>query len=340
MKCHFSSHTLLLLIITLCTSCQGIKTSSTVVAPAIPMIDIKPTRPVRATQVTNNPAYPSPNGSSHLVQVTNSLPYPQPTLVGNPQPTPTLNLTPIPTIKQLPTVTAVPIITPLPEYTQGVQYFYPKCSPDGLYQRCSDEVLGIKYRYPSHWGYFDAELINGTCGGYVYSYGFSGSSEVSASGTSVDYCKGIGGDLFTLFKGFKPGHGCEEFLEAQDCQQINDNVVIATYLPNFQSICNYGPGTIFTPQMFVGINIPGNRIVSGMVFSVSFLSIKGTDKLLEPFGGIVTDPTKCSDPKTEKAITQLIKDIYLKVKQGTFDEETSYKVKGIMDFANSITFSP
>jgi hypothetical protein len=333
------SYALLLLILTFTTSCEGYNTSSAIVIPTFTPVDIKPTRSVPVLQATNYPSYPPPGVSSNPMQVTNSLPYPVPAFGDNPQPAPTIDITPLPPMKQLPTVTTAPTISPLPEYTQGVQYFYPKCSPDGLYLKCSDEVLGIKYRYPSHWGYFDADLINGTCGGYVYSYGFYGSSEVSAGGTSVDYCKGIGGDLFTLFKGFKPGHGCEEFPEAQDCRQINDNVVIATYFPNFQSICNYGPGTIFTPHMFVGINIPGNRIVSGMVFSVNFLSIKSMDKLLEPFGGIVTYTKKCVDPKTEKEYTQLLDEISIKVKQGTFDEETGYKIKGIMDFANSISFS-
>lgn len=152
---------------------------------------------------------------------------------------------------------------------------------------------------PLPLGIFNTELINGTCGGYFYSFRFSGSSEVSAGGSNVDYCKQMGGDLFTMFRSFNPGHGCDQFPQFRDCRQVNDDVVIATVFPDYQSIREPGPSSIPVPQMVVGINIPDNHIVSGVVFSVKFLSVKGTDKLLEPFGGKVTDTSKCNDPNSD-----------------------------------------
>ena len=324
MRRRFFFYTFSLLIILLTASCQGIKNSSIIVTPSFQPTHINPTKTLITPQVTNKPAYPPPNVS----------PYPIPL------PIITFSPTPVPTIFPSPVVTTEPTLTPLPEFTQRVQPFYPKCNPESLYLQCYDDVLGIRFKYPSHWGVLNTELINGTCGGYFYSFRFYGSSEVSAGGSSVDYCKQMGGDLFTMFRGFKPGHGCDQFPQSQDCRQVNDNVVIATLFPDYQSICEPGPSSIPVPQMVVGINIPGNHIVSGVVFSVDFLSVKGTDKLLEPFGGTVTDISKCSDPNTEIQFNQLVEDISLKVRQGTFDEETSYMVKGIMDFANSITFSP
>jgi hypothetical protein len=321
----------------LTAACQDIKTTPDILTPSFQHVNINPTETISIPTITNLPPYPGSNATSYPIQVPKSLPYPQPTLGVNPQPAATTILTPIPTVNQLPSVTAEPSISPYPEFTQSIQYFYPKCNPDGLYQKCSDDVLGIKYRYPSHWGYFSAELINGTCGGYIYSYR---TGVITAMGRSLDYCKPIGGDQYTMFAGFQSGHGCDQFQEAKDCRQINDNVIIATLYPDFRSICDYGPGSIFTPVMVVGINIPGKRIVSAMAFWVNFLSIKGTDKLLEPFGGIITDTKKCDDPNTERVYSKLLDEISLKVKQGTFDEETSYKVKGILDFANSITFIP
>jgi hypothetical protein len=317
-----------LLLVTGCTSRTG--------TPSLQPIPVTPTRISITPQVANNPAYPLPNLSPYPIPATINTPYPNPIRVG---PAPTI--TSIPTINPSPIVTAEPTLPPFGGATQSVQPFYPKCIPEGLNLQCSDDVLGIRFKYPSHWGGFlSSELISGTCGGYFYHYLFSGSDEVSAGGSSADYCKPIGGNLITMFRGFKPGQGCNLFPEAQDCRQINDNVFIATLFPDFKSLCDPGPSSISTPLMVVGINIPGNHIVSGVLFSVKFLSVKGTDKLLEPFGAITIYNDKCNDPKTEIQYNQLVEEISQKVRQGTFDEETSYRVKGIIDFANSITFSP
>jgi hypothetical protein len=112
-----SKDELLLLVITITTSCQGTKSSLETVKPSIQPIDIKPTRP--AFQVTNYPVYPPPIGSSYPIQIINNPPYPLTTLGVYPQPVPRLNLTLTPTINQKPVVTAeptqpraTPIITP------------------------------------------------------------------------------------------------------------------------------------------------------------------------------------------------------------------------------------
>ncbi|MFZ2096983.1 MAG: hypothetical protein WAV05_10130 [Anaerolineales bacterium] len=274
-------------------------------------------------------------------------PHPTPTNLqisqypGQQPPTPTFIF--IPTNTPIPTPIPTPIIEtpPFTESTQSIQLFYPQCIHEDFSFQCYDQVLGIKYKYPSNWGVLlSAELISGTCGGFSYRYLFSGSNEVSAGGSSRDYCKGIGGDRYTMFRGFTSGQGCYQFPQAQDCRQVNDNVFVATLFPDFQSICNPGPDSIYLPQMVVGINIPGDHSVSGIIFSVNFLSAKGTDKLFEPLGGIFSDNSKCNDPMVETQFNQLVEEISLEVSRGTFDEETSYIVNGILDFANSITFSP
>jgi hypothetical protein len=204
-----------------------------------------------------------------------------------------------------------------------------------------DPLLNIQYKYPSRWGLVNAELVNGSCGGHYYGYRFDRPmSGVEGGGVSTDYCNPMGGNLFSLFRGFQPGQGCNEFPQARDCQQITDHVVMATFYPSFRSICEPGPGTITMPLMIIGISIPGDHPVGGLVFTADFLSIKGTDQLFEPFRGVLINTGNCLDPKTEEIYTQLVEDISNQVKLGAFDEETNYKVKGIMDFANSIELNP
>lgn len=199
----------------------------------------------------------------------------------------------------------------------------------------------MKFAYPSRWGQIKAELVNGTCGGFYYGYLFEPPNpEVQAGGVSKDFCKQMGGDLFSLFKGYDPGHGCNEFPGAQYCQQVHDRVVVASLYPTFQAICEPGPGAMTTPTMAVGISIPGNHPSAGLVLAIDFLSTEGKEQLLAPFGGVAMDLGKCQDPDTEQAYTKLVKDISLKVKQSGLDDETTRRVKEIQDFAGSITFAP
>jgi len=95
-----------------------------------------------------------------------------------------------------------------------------------------------------------------------------------------------------------------------------------------------------TPVMAVGINIPAGHPVAGMVFTAEFLSTQGTDRLAEPFGGELAFPENCGDPETERIYARLVEEVLMQVSQGSFDEETSYKVQGIIDFADSISLAP
>lgn len=288
-----------------------------------------------------NPTAPSSSETIPTVQASEVAPYPFATI----ESTSSSGLTPNPTSisqnTQTPTLVNVTTSTPLPENTQTIQYFQPKCSQEDYYLQCTDSLLNLQYKYPSRWGLVNAELVNGSCGGLYYSYRFDRpNSGVEGGGVSADYCNQMGGNLFSLFKGFQPGQGCNEFPQARDCQQITDWVVIGTFYPDFRSICEPGPGTITMPVMIIGMSIPGDHPVAGLVFTADFLSIKGTDQLYEPFGGVLINTGKCLDPKTEEIYTQLVEDISNQVRLGTFDEETNYKVKGIIDFANSIALNP
>ena len=88
-----------------------------------------------------------------------------------------------------------------------------------------------------------------------------------------------------------------------------------------------------TPTMAVGISIPSNHSVDGLVFAIDFLSSEGKEQLFAPFGGTSMDLAKCQDPGTEAAYTKLVETISMKVAQGVLDNETTRRVKEISGFS-------
>lgn len=301
-----------LLLMAILTACRG----SSIPHSAGPTLSAQsPTEPYPAPiDAVTQAAYPASPATQSL----------------NPTRPPILTQTPFP-----------PIRTPFPEQTQVIDYYMPTCVRGDFYLECTDTRLGIRFKIPSRWGSISASLINGTCGGYYAGYDFEWQdSGVEAGGVSLDYCKPLEGDLFTLARGFEPGQGCSLFYNPADCYPINDNLVIATLFPPYFNLCGPGPGAIFRPLMVVGVNLPGDHPVDGLFFAVEFLSTKGLDQLFEPFGGVYISSDKCGDPQTEQEYARIVAEMMAKVKAGAFDEETRYKVQAVLDFAESIEFIP
>lgn len=313
------------------SACQSLATAADTSIPSLDSIQPGLNQTTTASTPTNPVGYPAGNQSTPQAQASKSAPYPAPTS----------DASSVPTFQQPATPSSPATATSSPENNQSIQYFQLQCTQVGGIFQCSDNQLGLRFKYPSRWGQIKAELVNGTCGGFYYGYLFeSRNPEVQAGGASKDYCKPIGGDLFSLFKGFNPGNGCREFQRAQDCQQANNRVVVASLYPTYQAICEPGPGSITTPTMVVGISIPGNHPAAGLVFAIDFLSTNAKEQLFAPFGGAAMDLRKCQDPNTEPTFTRLVRDISLKVKQGVLDDETTGRVKEIKAFADSISFAP
>jgi hypothetical protein len=302
--------------------CQSVTAFSSTAIPTLIPIIIAPTKTIP------------------LLQATEISPYPPPILGMTFSPESTNKSTPSP-IPSQPT-NSKPTITPSVEIYPTNQEYYPKCTLEGLYFRCQDSILGMGFIYPTRWGQLTAILSRGSCGekGYAYSYNFTSFLEAEAVGHSPDFCKPMGAGYFSFYNGIAPNAGCEYFRGAQECHQINDQVVLATLFPDFRSLCSPGPGLLLQPLMAIGINIPGSHKVNGLVFTIDFLSIKGKDSLFGPLGGQYIDTEKCRDPKNEQRYVQLVQEISQKVQQNSFDEETSYKVDEIIEMANSITFIP
>lgn len=327
MKIKLLARFFVILLFMLLTACQRQAIATETSSPLQPGLNPTPT----VSMPTNPAGYPAGNQSTLQIRGSKSAPYP----------VPTFGASPAPTIQQLNPRLSPITSTTSPQSAQSIQYFPLQCTQTDDFVHCSDDQVDMKFTYPSRWGKIKAELVNGTCGGFYYGYLFEPpNTEVQAGGVSKDFCKQMGGDSFSLFKGYDPGYGCNEFPGAQACQQVNERVVVASLYPTYQAICEPGPGSMTVPIMAVGISIPGNHPASGVVFAIDFLSTKGKEQLFAPFGGVVMDLEKCQDPNTEPTYTQLMKEISLKVKQDAIDDETTHSVKEIHDFADSITFAP
>jgi hypothetical protein len=324
MKIKLLDRLLVILIFIFMTACQRSATVTNASLPVQPGLN-----PTTMSMPTNLTGYPAGNQSTLQNQASTNAPYLAPTSG------------PAPTIQQPTPPPSTATATASPENTQSIQYIPLQCSQSGDLFQCVDDQLDMKFAYPSRWGKIKAELVNSACGGAYYGYLFEPPiTEVRAGGVSKDFCKQMGGDLFSLFKGYDPGHGCNEFPGAQDCQQVSDHVVVASLYPTYPAICDPGPGSMTTPTMTVGISIPENHPTAGLVFAIDFLSTKGKEQLFAPFGGVAMDLGKCLNTNTESTYTKLVNDISFKVTQGILDDETTRRVKEIQDFAGSITFVP
>lgn len=235
--------------------------------------------------------------------------------------------------------TVTPSVTPTKSAFVHSQFF-PKCDRQGSLLVCSDYVIDIQFSYPSRWGMLISDLFSHDNDGSQYSYRFDGNG-MSGNGKSPDYHHATEASFSTMFACSKPNHCCEKeiYQNGNDCRQINDNKFIATVYPEIQSICEPIGGTVFSPLMVVGINLPPGHPVSEMVFYSRFLSTKATDQLFEPLGGVYMDQSKCNDPAARDEFTRRVEVLAQKVNEGSLDEESRYLIKGIQDFANSIVIS-
>ncbi len=284
MKIKLLARCLVILLFIFTTACQRQVTATESRSSVQPGFN-----PLATSMPTNAVDYPAGNQLLSQTQESTSKSYPATTS----------GASPTSTIQQPTSSPSIVVATASFENIQSGQYYPLECSKSGDLFKCKDDQLGMMFSYPSGWGHIKGELVTGRCGGFYYGYVFDPFNvEVQAGGVSKDFCRPMGGDFFSLFKGYDPGHGCNEFPGAQDCKQVHDRVVIASLYPTFQAICEPGPGSVTTPMMVVGISIPGNHSTSGLVFAIDFLSSKGKEQLFAPFGGVMMDLGKCQDPNT------------------------------------------
>lgn len=259
-----------------------------------------------------------------------------------------------PTLPAYPGWTAAPspvpvaAATPTAPPTRVVLPTSPKCEHFGQHLRCSDEMLGLRFTYPSSWGHLQGYLSEGACGGYAYRFEFDNLRDAPrAGGASIDYCEPMGGDI-TLFRGFtvsdKLGErtvdGCTLFTAAASCQRIGDHVLIVTLLPDVNALCDPAPGVIYAPIMIVAVDLPDDARIHGLAFVMEFLSTKARDSLFAPLGGLSINRQLCDDPATRQRFEQAVQTLAKSLATGAVDEETAYKVQLIQEFAASIELLP
>lgn len=218
------------------------------------------------------------------------------------------------------------------------------CSRDGAFWTCSDELPGVEFSIPSRWMTVpQAYLSPGECGGLAYSYAFHGQTEVRAGGHSLDFCRPTEGSAFIGFREpWKPGYrevdGCDWFKirGAAYCELIKPHVALAIYFPDSQSICEPYADTVYHPVVKVGVNLPLERKIQGLLFTTTFLSIKLEDRLFEPLGGVNVDYRACADKNAQARFDQLAHAMVQDIIEGRADEETLYQLGVVREFARSI----
>lgn len=285
------------------------------------------------TQLVGTIPFVSPVDSDPLLSPLN-------TPVTTPTVTPMLLVTVTPTL-ETPVLLSTTFPTPFPT-PAAMDTLH--CERDGTFWNCFDELLGIGFRIPSRWITVpQAYLSLGECGGFAYGYVFHGQTELGAGGHSLDFCWPTEGTAFIGFREqWKPDYrevdGCSWFRSrgAVHCEPIKPNVAMAIYFPESRSVCEPYADTIYHPIVRVGVNLPLERKVQGLWFTTRFLSTKLEDQLFEPLGGVNLDRAACADMAARERFDELARSIAQDVILGRADEETTYQLGVVREFARSI----
>ncbi len=262
--------------------------------------------------------------------------------VNTPVKTPTVTPIPSPTrapILETPVLSPTTLPTPFPTPTAMNTL---RCERDGVFWNCFDELLEVGFRIPSRWLTVpETYLSPGECGGFAYGYVFYRQNQLRAGGHSLDFCQPTEGSAFIGFRerwkpGFRDVDGCSLFRQAVYCESIKPNVVMAISFPESQSVCEPYADTIYHPIVQVGVNLSVERKVQGLLFTTGFLSIRLEDQLFEPLGGVDLDRTTCADITAMNRFDELAYSVAQAVIEGRADEETTYQLGLVREFARSI----
>lgn len=256
--------------------------------------------------------------------------------------TPSATLIPLPTKTLIPEApvsppTIFPTSFPTPETTSTLH-----CEHEGAFWKCFDELLSVEFKIPSRWiAVVQTHLWQGRCGGYSYGYDFEGQTQVGAGGESLDFCNPTEGSAFIGFREWRKSEvkdvdGCSLFARAVYCEPVNPNVVMAISFPESQSLCAPYADTIYKPIVQVGVNLPIERKVQGLLFTTHFLSIKLEDQLFEPLGGVNFSQTACADKTATNRFDDMAHSVAQAVIEGRADDETDYQLGLVREFAKSI----
>jgi hypothetical protein len=229
--------------------------------------------------------------------------------------------------------------------TEGVLNSTLQCSPGGIYNHCSDKLLGIDFDISSSLGKIDTQLKMGGYCGYAYDYSFPAQAtqpktSTWAGGRSWDFSEGRGG-WFTDYYGWGSSSAevaCSWYPDTF-CQIIRPEVIFKIYLPTAEDFCTSGPYSGPDAMGIVNVNLPENQAVNGFTFVSRLLS----DRDQQALNAILGYSDQGNSPQCDaehiqqyeakrNAILQ-----YFREGQGMpFDRETLDNIERILQIARSI----
>jgi hypothetical protein len=275
----------------------------------------------------------------------------------NNTPTRTADAYPYPAATSIPqTATAYPepdaIAPPAPVQPLIISQTVLNCAAQNNRVRCYDETLQIEFERPPVWGEIEAVLREGGDAGYAYEYRFTSQTVASefplmAGGRSKDFTEGRGG-IFTDFRDYGDNYSsqnrCHDVQAYRPiCEEIQTNVVLLMGFPDAHSICEMFPGGIFTPIIFIEINLPANATINGFVFVTHFLSDMEMNALVADMRDILGydlatgDAAICGDADQE-AFDRRMVELVQRIENGQIDDQTKENIAQLREMAESITF--
>lgn len=211
---------------------------------------------------------------------------------------------------------------------------------DGSYNTWADEVLGLRFQYPTAWGFLRGRLDTGDTGYKYYLYARpekynDDRGDLIGGGISRDFTEGRGGFYadFTGFRGRPISAVCRGF-GARVCVPISYRVAFMVALPKAADLCS--GGQVQTPEsyMYVGVDLPRNVTVKGFVFGRPLLSPAKNTELMALLG---KGSSKCS-AENQRAFDAHFTNIYNDILHGTLNGEAGQTYREMRYLAHSVRF--
>ena len=195
-------------------------------------------------------------------------------------------------------------------------------------QTCVDELLRLQFKVPAAWGDIRARLAKGGDSGLKYAYSFGAPGAAQAGGDSRDFSEGRE-RFWTDFWGFN-GHSplevCGWFSSPYSCEVIQPNVILIYLYPSADSVCDPGPGSVYSPMTVLAIDLPENEQINGFVFVDGLLSQAGQvelDQAYRALGGASEIPFyQGCDESRMAAFDAYIQGLIERIKQNDVDRDT------------------
>jgi len=191
---------------------------------------------------------------------------------------------------------------------------HPNCVPNEPYSACADDVLGLEFEYPSHWGAITAELDLGDTG-YRYQYHFSDANDQTWLIGLSDNFSGGGDNPRFDFRDNEERCTSTKVI----CQAIRSGVTLAIEFPEAAAWCDAQVGSFRFPRVVINVQMPERPLIHQIALVAPLLSPDLQNELAATLGADPAQPI--CDADHQRAFNAQVQALINRTRAGTLEGE-------------------